>query len=118
MPSQDPLITEQLDHLRRLTHFYAHKAMGGDKQELEKFLEAQARLMDLLPYRAGYQQLDMEPQEAPAPLLHSHSPPPLRPVYDVDEAEDSLEPTRVTFPPDPLFDQPMDEEDPRRDEGG
>ena len=116
MPSQDALITEQLDHLRRLTHFYAQKAMGGDKHDLEKFLEAQTRLVDLLPYLAGYQPLDEGPQEAPAPLPHAQSPPPLRPAYDVSEAEDSPAPTRVTFPPDPLFDAPA-EEDPSREEG-
>jgi hypothetical protein len=118
MPSQHALVLEQLDHLRHLLAFQVQKAMGGDASELQKFLDTQMRLLDLLPYVAGSHPLDEGPQEAPAPLPHAYRPPPLRPVYGVDEAEDSLEPTRVTFPPDPLFDQPMDEEDPRREEGG
>ncbi len=112
MPSQDALILEQLAHLRHLTAFYAQKAMGGDAAELQKFLETQMRLVDLLPYLAGYQPLDETPQEAPAPLPHIQRPPPLRPLYGLpdDEQESTLVderdyPTRVTFPPDPLFDR-------------
>jgi hypothetical protein len=79
-------------------------------------LETQMRLVDLLPYLAGYQPLDELPQEAPAPLPHMQSPPPLRPLYGLadeegDGVEEKIYPTRVTFPPDPLFDRMGEESD-------
>jgi hypothetical protein len=104
------LIAEQIEHLRKLTHFYAQKAMGGSEAELKKLLDTQTRLVDLIPYMAGYQLPEAAPLEAPPPVLRAPAPP-LR-FTDEDDVvasatafasdEDGQRPA-VTWPPEPLF---------------